>query len=76
MVGEFYGYFLELAPAHFPLSQSSMSHVSLRINHFLKTFRIIAKSFFGDSVMLENFLIRVCLQEQHLVWKKIILSLM
>ena len=61
MVGEFYAYFLELAPSHFPLRQSSISHVSLRVIHLLKTFKIIAKTIFGDSLMLDHFLSRVCL---------------
>ena len=31
MVDRLYAYFLELAPSHFTLSQSSTSHVSLRV---------------------------------------------
>ena len=61
MVGESYAYFLKLAPTHFALSQSSISHVSLRVILLLKTFKIIAKTIFCDSLMVEHFLIRVCL---------------
>ena len=61
MVKELYAYFLKLAPTLFSQSQSFSSHVSLRVIDLLKMFKIIAKTIFGDSLMLEHFLSRVCL---------------
>ena len=55
MVGEFYAYFLELAPTRFALSQSSISHVSLRVIGIFKTLKIIAKTIFGESLMVDLY---------------------
>ena len=48
-------FFLELAPTQFALSQSSVSHVSLRVIGIFKTLKIIAKTIFGESLMVDLY---------------------
>ena len=61
MVNELYAYFREVAPTLFFQSQSSSSHVSLRVILLLKMWKIVTKTFFGDRVIVERTSIHVWL---------------